>query len=136
MIVGKVSYLLCTCAAHIARTPSTLVILIIFTTGSISVRQWVLRVLIGVGASSGRVSAGRIQRMRVCVRPNWYRQDAHDGGRRVRPGSNPARLPPHLPAHRDFRLVGPHASRLLLVRRALPRRRSRPALERMQEAHY
>lgn len=88
------------------------------------------------GASAGGVRAGRVQRVRVRVRADRHRQDAHDGGHARRRGHHPARLSTHLDAHRERRLRRHHAPRLLFLRRALPRRHQRLALQRLQEAHH
>lgn len=89
-----------------------------------------------LGAAAGGVRAGRVQRVRVRVRADGHGQDAHDGGHGRPRGHHPARLPPHLGAHREQRLAGHHAPRLLLLRRALPRGRARPAGQGLQEAHH
>lgn len=88
------------------------------------------------GAAAGGVRAGRVQRLRVRVRADGHGQDAHHGGHGGARGRDPARLPPHVGAHREQRLARRHAPRLLLLHRALPRGRARPARQGLQEAYH
>lgn len=66
--------------------------------------------------------------MRVCVRADGHRQDAHDAGLRRRRGGGrgAALLPAAVGAHRGCLGVA-HAPRLLLLCGALPGGRARPA---------
>lgn len=88
------------------------------------------------GETSGGFSARRVQWLRVRIWPDRHRQDAHYGRYGRTRGHHPARLPPHLGAHREQCLSRRHASGLLLLHRAVSGGCPGPPLQGLQETHY